>query len=396
MPLYCDFACLVKFDRTDGAHIVRSMPEDYPPIERSDSLSWCCFPEASAQTESVHTSNIGNQMCFHWCFVYNDERYAVTVVSHHFFAAPFVKLLQDARRALKDASPDDRIDTIWNCISKWTREGEYVQLHTPLGRYVLDNIGEFVTFSQFDPTFFFGNRVDFSKVWDALMTRAGVLVVGDSPALVSHGVMSLLSLVAPLRFCDPVLSYTRLGDPRFSDVINGSTEWSVVGTTNILALERCNQFEVVLRIPQERGEKTEAPRSTLKTRTKRVLALLRSAMNSQLDRDPYWDLLGREIQSDRLHFESPLERKKLDLFLKTAMFRDWQIFIAAREEFRDAFLSALPEQVVSGRSLDTLQKMEAALDIVESKYKTDGHMMAVIACHRHFIRREKRKLSLSV
>ena len=387
-------ACLVKFDRSHGAQIIRTVPPDDPILQNHDLISWCCFPEASNQLDSVHVSTLTNLFCFHWCFVYKDERYAVTLISHKFLAAPLVRLLQDARKTLSD-SPDARLDAIWECACKWTLDGDNITVHTPAGRYTMPNSPELATFWHFDPTVYFGAHVNFVEVWDALMTNAGVLVVGDTPAQVSSAVLSLLSLIAPLRFCDPILAYTRFGDPRLRDIIEGSTHWKVVGTTNTLVLERCRQFKVVLRLKPERAPSSESIRNTMKTRTKRLLARLRIVMNDQLDHDPYWDLLGLDISEDRLalvHKAEPfLTIDELQTFIRTSTFKEWQTRIAAREEFRDSFLSAPPEEIVSGRSLETLEKMEAALAVVETKYSTDTHVMAVVARHRHFIRREKKK-----
>jgi hypothetical protein len=235
------------------------------------------------------------------------------------------------------------------------------------------------------------------------MTNAGVLVVGPSPRHVSLAVFSLYSLVSPLQYMEPVLVYTRLGDPRFADVIGGSTAWKIVGTTNVLALERCNQFQTVITVPARPVRADSEIRSILRERTKRLLGRFESALNEQLAHDPYTDFLGGKIPRQDvtgIGSKNPqgkqLTDDEADLFQWSGTFVHWQRAISMRDGLREALLSVSPQVVIAGRSFETLAIIEEALDRMISNFKDDRHVFAVLKRHRYYLRKEKEKFGTVV
>jgi hypothetical protein len=235
-------------------------------------------------------------------------------------------------------------------------------------------------------------------LWRALLTNSGVLILGPNPEIVSNAVYSVVSLVAPLQYREPVLVFTRLGDPRFADVINGSRFGKIVGTTNILAFERCKQFKVVLKVEVPiRDHETEI-RNVLSQKTKRLLTKFEGELDELLETDPYSDFIGTEFTLEDCRVIGSTDPKSKQLspaevfeFQQTMTFAFWRQSIALRGNLRDSFLSMSPEDAVAGRPPDELDKMEVALQKIQEKFPGDGHWMAVVDRHRHFIRRERRR-----
>jgi hypothetical protein len=202
--------------------------------------------------------------------------------------------------------------------------------------------------------------------------------------------------MAPLQYREPVLVYTRLGDPRFADVINGSIFWKIVGTTNILAIERCKQYKLVIRLSANVETSDVDVRKILHYRTRRLLQKLEAVLNDLLEEDPYSDILSVPIPEE--YFASIVDSKSKYLGLKDAVsfqftmtFAFWRRSIMMRDALRDSFLSVMPDEAVADRELDELAAMEAGLREIEERFPRDAHLIAVARRHAHLVRKERRR-----
>lgn len=278
MALFCDASCLIKFTRKQGAHIVRYTPPYYDFNGQIEFITSCAFPELYDQADSIFVSSIARANCFTWSFISNLEQYSVVLISHHILGDAFLKFLQDARTCLKDKNPIEIFDQIWNYVTSWTYNSKtsILTVITPALNFDSLQIGSklksssslilssqkkqkgifevkldnsIVVYSDYDPSYWLGSdNIDYLKIWHALMTGKCILIINDDPSSVSNAVFSIISLAAPFLYCEEYLAFTRLGDPRFAQIIEGSTRWKIVGTTNHLAAERCNQFSVVINL----------------------------------------------------------------------------------------------------------------------------------------------------
>jgi hypothetical protein len=323
----------------------------------------------------------------------------VTITSHHYFARVFLDFLNDSRTVLKSATPEDRLNQIWQCLTAWQLEDDIVTVKTPARTFSVVSDTTYLTFSHFDPGFWLGANQDFDEIWRSLMTNAGVLLVGPTPEHVSNAVFSLFSLVSPLQYRDPALVYTRLGDPRFADVINGATVWKIVGTTNILALETCRQFRTVVKLPLLVNRSASDVRKTPTERTRRLLGRFESALNSLLDQDPYSDFLGTKLTHDELSGIGSRKSKTKQLsdreagkFQNSLTFAGWQSAIAFRDDLRDALLSSAPQDVVADRSPEALAVIEQTIPMLLHKFGGDRHVCAVLNRQMHWLKRERRAM----
>ena len=170
-----------------------------------------------------------------------------------------------------------------------------------------------------------------------MLTGKGVLFVGNNAEQVSKAVFSAFSLFAPLRFSDSLLIYTGLGDQRFADVICNSTKWKVVGTTNILAAERCKQFEVVVKLPNKPLSKNPDLRQAIQKKTNRLMKKCELQMNKSLEIDSYFDLLDRKLQEKQM--QSIIQGTDFTIddikrVMETSTFSDWRKSVLFRSQFR--------------------------------------------------------------
>jgi hypothetical protein len=311
----------------------------------------------------------------------------------------FRRFLTDAKKALNKETPTGRLSRIWTALQEWqynpaTNE---ITVSTLTRIFPVPASSSLATFEDFDPLTSLGADVDYLLLWRTLISNGGVLIVGPNPDIVSYAVFAVISLVSPLQYREPVLAYTRLGDPRFADVVNGSTFWKIVGTTNILVLERCQQFRMILRLSVDVYPSELKVRKLLQYRTRRFLKRLKTELNDMLDVDPYSDLLGAPIPEESFDWivsdarSRCLTAKEGASFQGTMTFAFWRTSITMRSEFRESFLSFMPMEVVSDRALDELAAMEAALKGIADRFPSDGHLMAVVKRHTHLIRQERRK-----
>jgi hypothetical protein len=193
-----------------------------------------------------------------------------------------------------------------------------------------------------------------------------------------------------------VLAYTRLGDPRFANVINGVSFWKIVGTRNIVAIERCKQFKLVLRIPPKVFPAQLEVRKLMQVRTRRLLQRLEVELNDMLDEDPYSDIIGIPIPEGDFGWIGAnskvkyLSTKGAYCYHFTMTFTYWRKSMTVRPALRESFLSFIPQETIARRPLDDLAVMETELREIEENYPNDGHLLVVVKRHGQLIRKEKR------
>lgn len=277
MALFCDASCLVKFTRKQGAHIVKYVPYNYDFNGQERFITSCAFPELYDQADSIFAFSIARANCFTWSFIYNLEQYSVVLITHHLLGDTFIRFLQDSRKKLANKAPIEILNQIWLYVTSWTcnsksailtvitpefdltekkfsqKSSFFSSIEKQKGIFEVKLDNSVIVYSDFDPFVWIGSNdnFDYLKIWHALMTGKCILIIHDDPSSVSNAVFSVISLVDPFMYCEEYLSFTRIGDPRFAEIINGSTRWKIVGTTNLLAAERCKQFSIVINLSKK-------------------------------------------------------------------------------------------------------------------------------------------------
>lgn len=288
MSHFFDAACLVQFDYKEGAHIIKYYPSDFDFSGQESILSICSFPEVRQTSPTktndkasieIFASSIATQNSFVLSFLYYNnqthkrEPNSLVIITHKTIASEVFRIILDARilllRLLKEEKqifkqsydisphpqksvPEILLDEVWKGIRSSTFDYETGTFFvtTPIRRYPKLLTQKHVTYAQFDPLFWLGQETNIFTIWRALLTNREILIVGESATHVSCAIFSILSLIAPLKYSELYIPYTRLGDPRVKEITNEkSKKWKLVGTTNQFIAEQTTQFSVIGYLP---------------------------------------------------------------------------------------------------------------------------------------------------
>ncbi|OHT08434.1 hypothetical protein TRFO_23132 [Tritrichomonas foetus] len=379
-------------------------------------------------------------LCFFWNFSSNSKiRYSIAIITRKPIASEIFKFLRDSQTKFdftkNSVKPEEILALVWNCIQKWKfyQKDSLLTITTPIQTFTVTLDNSYVLYSMFNPKLWLGKNADLNKIWHTLISNQGILVVGDFPSNVSCAVFSILSLMAPLKYYESFIPFTKLGDPRFAEIINGETKYKVVGTTNKLALEQCKQFGYIVKLPSTKENKIQMFWSHFDkyvknenltqnhdyinsiNRTADILSILEIHLNYMLDTDPYIDILNKKITEN--DFEIALQRdviknkfskefrKKHDKrylpffvinevlnFHLTETFKEWRKAIIFRDSFRDGFLAIEPEKAINCRTYEELMTIKDYLPLIKEKYKNDCHMYAVVKRHIHYFRLKMKEI----
>ncbi|KAH0787601.1 hypothetical protein GPJ56_008482 [Histomonas meleagridis] len=279
-------------------------------------------------------------------------------------------------------------------LSNWKVEDEifYAQFPNEVLQLSPDYTYE-ILYKSFNPVQWLGTNVDLRQLWHILLTNKGILVYGHDPWHISNAVFSILSLSSPVRYNDDYLTYTRFGDPRFAEVIEGSTRYKIVGTTNDLVLERCKQFAIVIKLPDKPQKPNNEIRDEIERRENRLLGRIEDFIDLKLDEDPYFDLLYKDINEIDLHYVESTKKNSKQLkydeiieFTKTKTFDEWRRAIVYRDALREGFLSIPPKMAIRERDKNTLERMMGIVEALMERYVEDTHFISVLSLHRNLLR----------
>lgn len=392
---YYDACVLLKYTQENGADIVKYHPPDFDFGKQRKSFIACSFPEVQ-ELDSIYAFTINKHLCFPWTFVRQQQLYSIVVVTHHCFASLFINFFKSVKQSFTIDPAEEIYEYVMIFLSQWKFDPQTSRLSVvyPQKNFstLLDSNHAFHL--HFDPVSLIGPTEVLEDVWNSLVTGRGVLLIGDTAEQVSTAVFSALSLIAPIHYADPILIYTRFGDQRFADIINGSKKWKIVGTTNILAEMRCKQFHTVVHLRTQNVAPAPEVREMYQRRMNKIIKRVESKLNKNLYTDPYSDLLETPLTYPQiLEIISHVKFSSADfqLFQRSQTFIEWRRGILVRPHFRDAMLSFLPEVVIENRPDDELIKLKEALVKLLDKIHGDDHLIAVINQHIHIV--DKRLMS---
>ena len=387
-----DFCILNLYSRSNGPTILKTVPEKIHFQKQKQLFVSCCFPETHSDN-SIYSFSILKYLVFVYSFGYNGEVYSIAIASRHCFANIFLNFLQTTSDSFKKETPEERFNIISDLLSTWVynQNSKEIKIFYPKKSFTQSIDYDQSYYMSFDPSQLIGHEPTLSEIWTAIIKGHCVLLVGTTPEQVSASVFSILSLFAPLRYTDHLLIYTGIGDPRFLEVINGSTKWKIVGTTNVLACERCTQFDVVVKLPTKKLSAKPEIRSAIQKKTNKLMKKCEFQMNKNLEIDPYFDLLElplSEKQIKDIASTTDFTPEDIQQFLNSVTFVEWRKATVFRSQFRELFLSFIPECILPNRTEEQLQKMLFHLGYMPEKFVGDDHMLAVIHEHVKLIKKK--------
>ena len=385
--------CLLKFDRTEGPKVIQIHPEDNDSLKTKKSFLACSFTENQVNFNSIYSFSIHKSLCHTWEFVYESEIYSIVIVVKNSLSYLYLQFLKSCKKQFSEDKPEDRLTKIKDLLNEWSYDsrGVKIRAHYPDEVVTVHVDQQQGFYPQFDPSSFISsNRLVLEEIFHTILLNKGVLIVGDSAEMVSSAGYALMSIFEPLKFTDPYLLYTRLGDTRFAEVINGNTKWKFVGTTNKLVLERCKQFRTVVRLPPKSTPIIQDIKPYFYKKCNRFVRRIENQFNRHLEVDPYSDIIEspltkREIKEVCYGLEfSPDDLKD---FFNSNMFCNWRKTLLIRDQLREALLSFPPSAVVEKHTDEQLELAESFFTNFLDNIAGDTHLIAVIKMHLKLIRK---------
>lgn len=183
-------------------------------------------------------------------------------------------------------------------------------------------------------------------VWATAIQNKGVLVVAQNASIASCSAISILSMLEPMKYAEPCMLFTQIGDPRFTienlapnalkiskndkeqseiqltEFIqkddDQKTKYKIVATTHdsytkliesisekttlsqsdSIALVNLN-FSAIITINATKFNNAGNIKRTYKKKTKRILKKFLAVMNLTLLNDPYFDILEKEVDENQ-------------------------------------------------------------------------------------------------
>ena len=389
-----DFCILNYYSRQKGPSVIKKIPENIDFQKQKNTFLTCCFPETHSDN-SIYAFSISKYLVFVYSFSFNAEIYSIAFGSRQCFASLFLDFLKDVSKTFKkEQAPEERFTFICDLLSKWKYQysKKDIKVYFSKEHFHKDVDFEMTFYMRFNPAELIGNEQVLNDIWKTIIKGGCVLLVGYDAEQVSSAVFSILSLFAPIHYADSILLYTGLGDQRFMDIINGSKKWKIVGTTNQIAAERCTQFDMIVKLPKKKISSKEDIRGAIQKKNNRLMKRCEFQLNKSLEIDPYFDILNLPLSDKQINDivnGTEFSADDLKTFMKSASFTEWRKSIIFRSQFRECFLSYIPESIIN-RPEDQLKKMLEQLDKISTKFVGDDHVLAVIQQHIKFI---KKKLS---
>ncbi|EAX92338.1 hypothetical protein TVAG_444740 [Trichomonas vaginalis G3] len=376
---------LQKFTRPEGPCLLVNLPESFTLFTKKKQLLSITFPEINTNN-TIYSFSIKVLFGFCWVFTYENELYSICIGTRYPYAVIFFDFLKDAIKLLKKEIPEARVNKMYEVLKKWRSDPNSPNVIAPFLSaeriYPLDvNLTHFMAY---DPSVFVNDEAKIDDLWNSLVTGKGILLIGNTPEQASQAAYSVLSLIAPYKYIEMINIYTGLGDPRFLDIINGSTKWKIVATTNALAADRCQQFKTIIKLPARNYNPSPELRAILQKKTAKLFYRIELQFNKRIEVDPYSDILEYPLSAQQIneiiqHLKMTTEN--FDLLQKMNFFQEWKKSIIFRSKFRESFLSFIPKQVIATKNEAELKKISKILEFLSSKYKNDIHMSAVISEH---------------
>ena len=380
---FYDCCCLLQYSRSDGPIILKHVPEKYYYIHQKRAFLVCSFPE-SKPDNTVYSFSIKRHRCFAWSFYYQDQLYSIVVITHHCFAYYYTNFMKFVSIAYQKYDPLQRMNLIMGLLDQWSSDPHRSLLHMsfPERNFSVPIGIKDCFYLEYNPAHYIGEK-NLEKVWHSLISNTGVLIIGDNPGHISCAVYSALSLIAPVKFCEPMLIYTRYGDMRFADMICGESKWKIVGTSNRLPLERCKQFETVIVLQRPTKHKSNKDiREKFNKRTSFMVKHIEAQLNKNLMKDPFSDILQKPLAKDQIrdivNKMQDIKLKELSSFLESQSFVEWRYAALFRPQFREAILSFSPEAVLKNRTDDDLDIITKELRRYKKRSQQDTHLKTVI------------------
>lgn len=373
--------------------------EQFPPqLDMSADIAImkaCAFQSTCRGYNGVHVFNTENFYGHAWTFNFENRFYSIIIATISFRPALYTKFLQAVKQSFENdtsTDPEARMGLVKSLIESWNYDStDKLVVNFPYQTFTVDLAHTSNWTEEYDISPL-SSLIE--HLWKALISNSGVLIVGANAEICSNALLAALSIIEPLRYMDKMLIYTNRNDPRFKEILDGSSEYKLVATTEQFFPQK-TQFHVVVRIPSGAFTPTPELQTQYQERTVRFFAIAMGAMNQSLLVNPYFDLLERPIDNiQRYTQNSPLfDRRFFEKVEKTETFRRWRSRKRMRDQLRGAFLSVPPKDAVAFVKDEELLKAKEELERIYNSSEGDEHFRIILGMNRKLVDKRIRSLA---
>ena len=374
--------------------IISQYPKEYDISEDIDIIKSLSFPTIP-KNSSVHIFNSINYYCYSYVFSFADKFYSILIISVSFHPSLMNDFLKSVSKSFENDDISDaevRFGLVRSLITSWEYDGSNkLIVNYPFETFTVDLMKTENWTQSFDIS---PLSSAIEPLWKALLSNAGILIIGASAEIASNALLAALSIIEPLKYLDPFLIYTKKGDPRFQEILDGSKKYKIVATTDEF-LPHKNQFSVIFKIPE--GHFTPCPelQDQYQQRTSRFFSVVIGAMNQYLLIDPYFDILNKKIDNIQTYTSNSTLFKKsfFDKVETTETFKRWRGRKRIRDETRAAFLSVPPQDALKKVPDDKLEIAKEELVRIFNTTEGDMHLHTVLKIHMKAISKRLKQLN---
>lgn len=392
------FNCIVGFEldpEIKEPSIMQQYPSEYDLSLDINQIKSCCFPyNLPNDNNGVHVFNTDNYTGHAYVYPYKGKYYSIVILSVSFKPCLYTDFLQAVKKCFvedENADPEVRFGLVMSLLTSWVIEGTRTLIaNYPLTQFMID-LAETTNWTQSYDISPLSSAIE--PIWKALLSNQGILIVGATAEIASNAVLAILSIIEPLKYYDPYLIYTRPGDARFQEILEGSTKYKLVGTTDGFGPKK-NQFGVVINIPG--GHFTPCPelQDQYQQKTGRFFQVIVGAMNQALLVDPYFDILEKPVDNIQAYTQNApmFQPQFFEKIEQTETFRHWRNRRKIRDSTRAAFLSVPPSEALKKVPDDKLHVAQEELQRLYNTCSGDQHLQTVIKIHQKAIAKRIKKL----
>ena len=368
-----------------NSEIISQYPEKFDFLEDLELIKICSLPSNFNIDQSIiHYFNTINFYGNSWTFSFKNSVFSIVIISSCFRPYLFSKFLESVRESfLNDKSSDHlcKYGFILSLLQSWTIDSSNnLIVNYPLNTFTI-NLSEVENWTENYDISPLSSFIEI--VWKNLLSNTGILIQGETSEISSSALLAILSLIEPLKYSDPMLIYTKKGDPRFEQILSGSTEYKLVSTTETNFKFNKNQFELIIKIPSNIFNPCPNLQSEYQQKTVKVFSILMASMNQSLMIDPYFDILEKKIfnlyyfQNNQNNFTPEF----LTLIQKSQTFIKWRKKKLIRDQLRSSFLSVPPNEALEKVSNQELNIAKNELIKIINSSENDQHFSTVLKIH---------------
>jgi hypothetical protein len=353
------------------------------------------------RSDVIYAFNTPMYICYSLFFQAALASYSIVIVSRRPFAAFFYRLFQSVISEFSQnpdcsSDPYNRFAFLCSIVTYWPMGSvpEELLVSLPSVEYNWSFSGEDYTFTKFDPACYF-SAGDVKALWNCMFTGQPVLLLCDDSELASKAVFSVLSLMSPMQYAEPICIWLNVTDPRFVSLVTEQSDLGIVATDSVDLAESCDPETRRIFRPKELGPpETDGVASQCRLRVRRAVSIAKYLLENFMIYDMYYDVLERPMCSPSLENELN-QYKKYDLpsaaqfalWEKTETFKRWRRERDNSGAFRDAVLNTDPETIFRDKTKDQLLLIKKRIGQIRKDYARDAHVLAVLKRHRAILSR---------